>query len=159
MLTRNEAINEVLALYDEMDRMGDELNLYREREGEQLAGIVTRECAGGVIDPMTAKLCEFAKCAIIDKVLYGWKEVRANRLESGEVVYSPTKFGEWLSAKIQRDELPSWMSYDEFVLACAGELRKRYELERKAALDRLLEEEAEKKKEEEEEAEEEGGDD
>lgn len=145
MLTRNEAINEVLALYDEMDRMGDELNLYREREGEQLERIVARECAGDVIDPMTAKLCEFAKCAIIDKVLYGWKEVRAKRGESGKVVYSPTKFGEWLSAKIQRDELPGWMSYDEFVLTFSGKLREMYELERKAALNRLLEEEAEEK--------------
>lgn len=159
MLTRNEAINEVLALYDEMDRMGDELNLYREREGERLAGAVARECAGGEPDPLTAKLCEFARRAIVGKALHGWKEVRANRLESGKVVYAPREFDGWLFAKVRRAELPSWMSYDEFVLACDGELRERYALERKVALDSLLEEEAEKKKEEEEEAEEEGGDD
>lgn len=145
MLTRNEAINEVLALYDEMDKMGDELNLYREREGERLAGMSARECGGDVIDPLTAKLCEFAKRAIIDKVLYGRKEVRAKRGESGKVVYSPTKFEGWLSSKVQRKELPSWMSYDEFVLVCDGELREIYALEHKVALDRLLEKEAEKK--------------
>lgn len=146
MLTRNEAINEVLALYDEMDRMGDELNLYREREGERLA--VASECDDGNPDPLTAKLCEFAKRAIIDKVLYGWKEVRAKRDESGEVVYSPNRFNSWLSTKVQLNELPSWMSYDEFLLVLDGELREMYALERKTALDRLLEKEAEKKEEE-----------
>lgn len=149
MLTRNEAVAEVLALYDEMDRMGDELNLYREREGEQLTGMSARECGGGEPDPLTAKLCEFARRAIVGKALYGWKEVRANRLESGEVVYAPREFDGWLFAKVRRAELPSWMSYDEFVLVCDGELRKRYALEREAALERLLEEEAEKKEEEE----------
>lgn len=149
MLTRNEAVAEVLALYDEMDRMGDELNLCREREGEQLERIAARECGDDVPDPMTAKLCEFAKSELIGKVLYRWKEVRAKRGESGEVVYSPSKFDGWLSAMVQRDELPGWMSYDEFVLACDGELRERYALERKSALDRLLEEEAEKKEDEE----------
>lgn len=148
MLTRNEAINEVLELYDEMDRMGDELNLYREREGGRLAGMSARECAGGEPDPLTAKLCKFARRAIVGKVLYGWKEVRANRLESGKVVYAPREFDGWLFAKVKRDELPSWMCYDEFVLACDGELRERYALECEAALDRLLEEEAEEKKEE-----------
>ena len=155
MLTRNEAVNEVLAVYDEMDRIVDNLmNLHREREGERLAGMA-RECAGGEPDPLTAKLCEFAKRAIIDKVLHGWREVRAKRLESGEVVYQPRKFEGWLSAKVQRKELPSWMSYDEFVVVCDGELREIYALEHKVALGRLLEKEAKKK----EEAEEEGGDD
>lgn len=153
MLTRNDAINEVLALYDEMDRMGDELNLYREREGEQLERIAARECGDDVPDPLTAKLCEFAKRAIIDKVLYGWKEVRAKRDESGEVVYSPNRFNSWLSTKVQLNELPSWMSYDEFLLVLDGELREMYALERKSALDRLLEKEAEKKEEEAEEEE------
>ena len=145
MLTRNEAVAEVLAVYDEMDRMGDQLNLYREREGERLAGIA-REC--GEPDPLTAKLCEFAKRAIIDKVLHGWREVRAKRDESGEVVYSPNRFNSWLSTKVQLNELPSWMSYDEFLLVLDGELREMYALERKSALDRLLEKEAEKKEEE-----------
>lgn len=159
MLTRNEAINEVLALYDEMDMMGNELlDLKYKSEGERRSAAAASECAGGEPDQMTAKLCEFARSELIDKVLYGWKEVRAKRGEQGEVVYSPSKFDGWFSAKVQRDKLPSWMSYDEFVLACEGELRERYALERKAALDRLLEEEAEKKKEEEE-AEEGGCDD
>ncbi len=165
MLTRNEAINEVLALYDEMDRMGDELNLYREREGEQLTGIVASECGGGEPDPLTAKLCEFARRAIVDKALYRWREICAKRLESGEVAYSPRKFEGWLLVKVQRDELPSWMSYDEFIVACDGELREMYELERKAAFDSLMKKEAKKneKKEKEEaekkEAEEKGGGD
>lgn len=147
MLTRNEAINEVLGLYDEMDRMGDELNLYREREGERLA--VASECDDGNPDPLTAKLCEFAKRAIVGKVLHGWREICAKRLESGEVVYSPNRFNSWLSTKVQLNELPSWMSYDEFLLVLDGELREMYALERKTALDRLLEKEAEKKEEEE----------
>lgn len=144
MLTRNEAINEVLALYDEMDRMGDELNLYREREGERLAGIVARECAGDAPDPMTAKLCEFAGQRIFDDAAVGWMEVRASRAESGEVSYAPS-FERWVLFITDRDKLPSWMSYDEFVVVCDGELREKYALERKAAFDRLLEEEAKKK--------------
>lgn len=158
MLTRNEAVNEVLAVYDEMDRMVDQLmNLHREREGERLAGMA-RECAGDAPDPMTAKLCEFAKRAIVGKALHGWREICAKRLESGEVVYSPRKFDGWLSVKVQRDELPSWMSYDEFIVACYGELREMYELERKAAFDSLMKKEAKKKeKEEKEEAEKKAG--
>lgn len=151
MLTRNEAVAEVLALYDEMDRMGNELlDLRYKSEGERRSAAAASECAGGEPDPLTAKLCEFARSELIGKVLYRWKEVRAKRGESGEVVYSPSKFDGWLSAKVQRDKLPSWMSYDEFVLACDGELREKYALERKSALDRLLEEEAEEKEKEEE---------
>ena len=151
MLTRNEAVAEVLAIYDEMDMIGNELlDLHQKREGERRSAAAASECAGGEPDPLTAKLCEFARHVIVDKALYRWKEIRANRLESGKVVYTPREFDGWLSAKVQRDELPSWMSYDEFVLACDGELRERYALEREAALDRLLEEEAEEK---------EGGDD
>ena len=146
MLTRNEAVNEVLAVYDEMDRMVDQLmNLHREREGERLERIIVSECAGDVIDPMTAKLCEFARRAIVDKALHRWREICAKRLESGEVVYSPRKFEGWLLVKVQRDELPSWMSYDEFIVACDGELREMYELERKAAFDSLMKKEAKKK--------------
>lgn len=146
MLTRSEAVAEVLALYDEMDMMGNELlDLHHKIEDERRSAAAASECAGGEPDPLTAKLCEFAKDELICKVLYGWKEVRAKRGESGEVVYAPREFDGWLFAKVQRDELPSWMSYDEFVLACDGELREKYALERKAALDKLLEEEAEEK--------------
>lgn len=150
MLTRNEAVAEVLALYDKMEMMGNELiDIHQKREAERRSAAAASERAGGEPDPLTAKLCEFARSELIGKVLYRWKEVRAKRGESGEVVYSPSKFDGWLSAKIQRDELPGWMSYDEFVLVCDGELREMYALERKSALDRLLEEEAEKKEDEE----------
>lgn len=142
MLTRNEAINEVLAVYDELDRMGEELNLYREREGEQLAKMVYSECGGDAPDPLTAKLLEFAVNAIVAKVCFGWKEVRAKRAE-GEVVYSPSTFEQWLAAKTCRDNLPDWMSRDEFTMICGDKLREMYAGERKAAYEKLLEEEAE----------------
>lgn len=142
MLTRNEAINEVLAIYDEMDGMATELGMYREREGERLMGIANRECGGDEPDPLAAKLCEFAVAEIVKKVCYGWREVRAKRAE-GEVVYSPSTFEQWIGAKVNRDSLPTWMSYDEFILLCNDKLRAKYADERKVAYEKLLEEERE----------------
>lgn len=138
MLTRNEFINEVLKVYDTFDDMQRCINDLR-NEPKVASVTVSKEERDLIAD----KFIMLAKKKIVEEATFSWKMVKAYRDEDGEVRYTIDSFDGWLDEKVDRRDLPEWLSFDDFKEQCCDILYKEYVSDRAAALDRLEKEEAE----------------
>lgn len=138
MLSRNEFVSEVLAVYETIDYMQKSITELRNAT-KPISFEVSKEPRDSVSD----KLIDYAKIKIVEEVTFSWKMIVANRDEYGIVHYTTDSFNEWIDEKVDKRDLPEWLSYEAFKEQCCDILYKEYLADRVAALDKLEEEEAE----------------
>ena len=128
-MERNDMVMGVLDAYDRIERL--------EAENEKLkAGMVTSLAKSTESDPfegIKARILQVGREKLAADSLCYWKGVRVER--KGGVVVAET-FEDWLKDSIEK--VPSFMSYEQFVLLCKAELRSVYESEKKKAIDSLM---------------------
>ena len=73
-------------------------------------------------------------------VVYSWNHVDFKYNEETDT-YDFTRYNVWLDRKIQRDNIPNEMSYDEFITYFRKELQEMYAKEKEESLKREKENE------------------
>ena len=65
-------------------------------------------------DFIVDKFIMLAKKKIVEEATFSWKMVKAYRDEDGEVRYTIDSFDDWIDEKVDRRDLPEWLSFDDF---------------------------------------------
>lgn len=128
-MERNEMVMGVLEAYDRIERL--------EAENEKLkAGMVKSVATSTEKDPfdgINARILQVGREKLAEDSISYWRGVDVER--KGGVIVSEG-FEDWLKRRIEK--VPSFMSYEQFVLLCKAELRSVYESEKKKAIDSLM---------------------
>ena len=140
MLSQKEAINEVISLYEERNRLiraNEELcikinRLFEKKKDEEKNSI-------------TEKLARCGREMLVKQYADTWRDVFASRMENGDIRFDPDSFEEWASRKLDRLEIPSHMSREDVFNALHNELSEIYDSEKEEAMKFLLEKEAKAK--------------
>ena len=140
MLSQKEAINEVISLYEERNRLiraNEELcikinRLFEKKKDEEKNSI-------------TEKLARCGREMLAKQYANTWRDVFASRTENGDIRFDPSNFEEWVSRKLDRLEIPSHMSREDVFNALHNELSEIYDSEKEDAMKFLLEKEAKAK--------------
>ena len=140
MLSQKEAVNEVMSLYDEINRLI--------RAKEELCIKINRMCEKKKDEEknsITEKLARCGREMLAKQYANTWRDVFASRTENGDIRFDPSSFEEWASRKLDRREIPSHMSREDVFNALHNELSEIYDSEKEEAMKFLLEKEAEAK--------------
>ena len=140
MLSQKEAVNEVISLYEERNRLirtNEELcininRLFEKKKDEEKNSI-------------TEKLARCGREMLAKQYADTWRDVFASRTENGDIRFDPSSFEEWASRKLDRLEIPSHMSREDVFNALHNELSEIYDREKEDAREFLLEHEANEK--------------
>jgi hypothetical protein len=128
-MERNDMVMGVLEAYDRISRL--------EAENAKLrAGMVESATVSTEKDPfegINARILQVGREKLVEESLDYWKDVNVER-KNGVIVADG--FEDWLKRRVEK--VPSFMSYEQFVLLCEAELRSVYESEKKKATDRLM---------------------
>ena len=142
MLSQKEAVNEVMSLYEERNRLI--------RANEELCIKINRMCEKKKDEEknsITEKLARCGRDMLAKSYADTWRDVFASRTENGDIRFDPSSFEEWVSRKLDRREIPSHMSREDVFNALRSELYEIYDSEKVDARAFLLEKEAEAKEE------------
>ena len=132
MLNRQGFISDILDLYDCIDNL--------ERENEQL------KCERNLRPTAKPKglnyidmvMLERGKKEIFNEVFRNWNRVQCTYdEETGK--YNVTPFNEWIKHKLDMDDMPRTLSFDDFTLYFKQELQERYNKEKDEALRKVKE--------------------
>ena len=140
MLSQKEAINEVISLYEERNRLI--------RANEELCIKINRMCEKKKDEEknsITEKLARCGREMLAKQYADTWRDVFASRMENGDIRFDPDSFEEWASRKLDRLEIPSHMSREDVFNALHNELSEIYDSEKEEAMKFLLEKEAKAK--------------
>ena len=140
MLSQKEAINEVISLYEERNRLI--------RANEELCIKINRMCEKKKDEEKNSITEKFARCGremLAKQYADTWRDVFASRTENGDIRFDPSSFEEWASRKLDRLEIPRYMSRDDIFNALRSELYEIYDSEKVDAREFLLEKEAKAK--------------
>lgn len=134
MLNRQGFISDILDLYDYIDKL--------ERENESLkkeknTRPTTKPKGLNYVDMV---MLERGKKEIFREVFRNWNKVQCTYNEDTEK-YDFTPFKYWIEHKLDMDDMPKTLSFDDFVAYFKQELQERYNEERKEALRKAKEEE------------------
>lgn len=133
MIKRQELINDILDVYEHVDTL--------ERENEELKPYacvrLTKNEDKNSLTDTDYKILEIGKKEVLERSLYSFKCVWAS-YDEVHGRYSVTPYLEWLKNK--QKEIPSFMSFDEFVIYFGKELRDMYQKERREAIERAKKE-------------------
>ena len=140
MLSQKEAVNEVMSLYEERNRLiraNEELcikinRLFEKKKDEEKNSI-------------TEKLARCGREMLAKQYANTWRDAFASRTENGDIRFDPSSFEEWASRKLDRLEIPSHMSREDVFNALHNELSEIYDSEKEEAMKFLLEKEAKAK--------------
>lgn len=128
-MERNDMVMGVLEAYDRIARL--------EAENAKLkAGMVTSVATSTESDPfegINARILQVGREKLAEDSLGYWKSVDVER-KGGAIVAE--SFEDWLKRRVEK--VPSFMSYEQFVLLCKAELRSVYESEKKKAIDSIM---------------------
>ena len=131
-MERNDMVMGVLDVYDRIERLEAE-------NGKLKAGMVSSlatSTESDTFEGINARILQVGREKLVADSLDYWKDVR---VESRGGVIVAEGFEDWLKRRIEK--VPSFMSYEQFVLLCEAELRSVYESEKKKAIDSLMESE------------------
>ena len=140
MLSQKEAVNEVMSLYEEINRLI--------RANEELCIKINRMCEKKKDEEknsITEKLARCGREMLAKQYANTWLDVFASRTENGDIRFDPSSFEEWASRKLDRLEIPSHMSREDVFNALHNELYDIYDSEKEDAREFLLEKEAKAK--------------
>ena len=137
MLSQKEAVNEVMSLYEERNRLiraNEELCIKINRMSEKKKDEENNS--------ITEKLARCGREMLAKNYANTWRDVFASRTENGDIRFDPSSFEEWASRKLDRLEIPSNMSREDVFNALHNELSEIYDSEKEEAREFLLEQEA-----------------
>ena len=140
MLSQKEAVNEVMSLYEERNSLI--------RANEELCIKINRMCEKKKDEEknsITEKLARCGREMLAKQYADTWRDVFASRTENGDIRFDPSSFEEWASRKLDRLEIPSYMSREDIINALYNELSEIYDSEKEEAREFLLEKEAKAK--------------
>lgn len=122
-------VEAVLKVYDENARL--------RIENERLKRLNDDESAPYAY--AKARIMEEGRKSLVDKAIKYWPDVTVRRDDSGSIVAE--KFEKWRKENV--DEVPGFMSRDDFYKLMDTEIRAVYEKEKRKAMDALAEAERE----------------
>lgn len=126
MLRRQDEINNILDLYDYIDAL--------EMENEKLQNAVPKiRSAEKNVSFIDKLMIEKGKEEIFKNVFRNWNRVKCNYNEDTEK-YEFTPFNKWLEHKLDMDDMPKTLSFEDFVCYFKNELQEKYTKEKEEAL-------------------------
>ena len=128
MLNRQGFVSDILDLYDYIDKL--------ERENERLKNSipkVTRKEEKKGINFVDMVMIERGKDEIFREVFRNWCKVQCSFNEDTKK-YEFTSFNEWIKHKLDMDDMPRTLSFDDFTCYFKQELQERYNKEKDEAL-------------------------
>lgn len=126
MIKRQELVNDILDLYDYIDV----LEMENERLKNAEPKIRSAEKSVSFIDEI---MIEKGKEEIFRDVFRNWNKVKCNYNEDTEK-YEFTPFNKWLEYKLDMDDMPKSLSFEDFVCYFKNELQEKYTKEKEEAL-------------------------
>lgn len=126
MLKRQDLINDILDVYDYIDV----LELENEKLQNAVPKIRSAEKSVSFIDML---MIEKGKEEIFRKVFRNWNKVQCKYNEDTEK-YEFTSFNKWLEHKLDMDDMPKTLSFEDFVCYFKHELQEKYTKEKDEAL-------------------------
>ena len=128
-------VEAVLKVYDENARLRIENERLRHLNDDIATIAAPTECE---IDPYAyakARIMEAGRKAIADKAFRYWHDVTVRRNDDGTL--SVEKFEKWRKDNV--DEVPDYMSREDFYKLMDAEIRAEYENGKRKAMDALAE--------------------
>ena len=129
-------VEAMLKVYDENARLRIENDRLR-RFNAEIA--VPTGCESDPYAYAKARIMEAGRKAIMDKAFRYWHNVTVRRNDDGSL--SVENFEKWRKDKL--DEVPDYMSREDFYKLMDAEIRAEYEKEKRKAMDALAEAERE----------------
>lgn len=126
MLKRQDLINDILDVYDYIDV----LELENEKLQNAVPKIRSAEKSVSFIDKL---MIEKGKEEIFRKVFRNWNKVQCKYNEDTEK-YEFTSFNKWLEHKLDMEDMPKTLSFEDFVFYFKHELQEKYTKEKEEAL-------------------------
>lgn len=132
-------VEAVLKVYDENARLRIENERLRSFNADIATIASPTECESDPYAYAKARIMEAGRKALTDKALKYWKDVTVRRNDDGSL--SVEKFEKWRKDKV--NEVPDFMSREDFYKLMDAEIRAEYEKEKRKAMDALAEAERE----------------
>ena len=127
-MNKKEMIFEVMNMYDEIERLNNQINDLRSENIRMKLKKQSEE-----INSIDYKMIEVAKELLLKKCLYSGNEVHVDYDEEKDI-YTATNYERWLREKIILYEIPEKLSIHEFKTILDDELHEMYEKEKEEAI-------------------------
>lgn len=137
--SKYDVVEAVLKVYDENARLRIENERLRHLNDDIATIAAPTECESDPYAYVKARIMEAGRKAIADKAFKYWHDVTVRRDEDGSL--SVEKFEKWRKDNV--DEVPDYMSREDFYKLMDAEIRAEYEKEKRKAMDALAEAERE----------------
>ena len=128
-------VEAVLKVYDENARLRIENERLRHLNDEIATIAAPTECESDPYAYVKARIMEAGRKALVSKAFRYWNDVTVRRNDDGSL--SVEKFEKWRKDKV--DEVPDYMSREDFYKLMDAEIRAEYEKEKRKAMDALAE--------------------
>lgn len=132
-------VEAVLKVYDENARLRIENERLRNLNADIATIAAPIECEGDPHAYAKARIMEAGRKEIVKNAFKYWHDVTVRRDDSGLIVVE--KFENWRKDKV--DDVPDYMSREDFYKLMDVEIRAEYEKEKRKAMDALAEAERE----------------
>lgn len=132
MLKRKDLVNSILDVFDYIDVL--------KAENENLKNNVPKvKSEDKNVTFIDVLMIEEGKKKVFENATYNWNNVDCSYDEEADT-YNFTSFSNWLKIKIKVTDIPSSMSYDDFITYFKNELLETYKKEKEEALKQAKEE-------------------
>ena len=132
MLKRRDLVNSILDVFDYIDVL--------KAENENLKNNVPKvKSEDKNVTFIDALMIEEGKKEVFKNATCHWSKVDCSYDEESDT-YNFTSFSNWLKKKISINNIPSSMSYDDFITYFKNELLETYKKEKEEALKQAKEE-------------------
>lgn len=132
-------VEAVLKVYDENASLRIENERLRNLNEDIAFNAASTECESDPYAYAKDRIMEAGRKTLVDKAFKYWHDVKVSRDDSGLLVVE--KFEKWRKDKV--DEVPEYMSREDFYKLMDTEIRAEYEKEKRKAVDALAEAERE----------------
>lgn len=132
-------VEAVLKVYDENARLRIENERLKRLNADIATIAAPTECESDSYAYAKARIMEAGRKTLVDKALRYWHDVTVRRNDDGSL--SVEKFEKWRKDKV--DEVPDYVSREDFYKLMDAEIRAEYEKEKRKAMDALAEAERE----------------
>ncbi len=134
-LDKGSMILGIVQLFDTCEALTYQVNMLEREKANSRSSIFTKQPEDAELSPHhridTMMLTVGQKKVYEDSLLYSWKKVTATKdEETGSVKVTP--FEKWVKDKVQN--VPDYMSFDEFCTYFDAELHATYEREKEKAI-------------------------
>lgn len=129
MIKRQELVNDILDLYDYIDV----LEMENERLKNAVPKIRSSESSEKSVSFIDKLMIEKGKEETFKDVFRNWNKVKCNYNEDTKK-YEFTPFNKWLEHKLDMDDMPKTLSFEDFVCYFKHELQEKYTKEKEEAL-------------------------